>query len=289
MKTRHLCICSLLGLATLAAQAQVNIRVGTGRTFRQDTIDHKVLTVQYDMEALTDLGQPDSLMHETMRLDIGKHTSRFYSYTAFVRDSLLAADAASGASTETMMRHANQYRSQWSEQTYKRYPDGRVTTLDEIAGDISRLRCEEPEEKPQWALTSDTLTLLGYRCTRATAQFKGRQWSAWYAPDIPVSEGPWKLCGLPGLILKAEDAEGHYRFTANGLEQCRGAVPILFGGVDYEPVNRKQYDKVHERFFADPVGFITSTMPNVKITIKDKHGKPTDNPKDTPYNPIERD
>ena len=252
MKTRHLCICSLLGLATLAAQAQVNIRVGTGRTFRQDTIDHKVLTVQYDMEALTDLGQPDSLMHETM------------------------------------MRHANQYRSQWSEQTYKRYPDGRVTTLDEIAGDISRLRCEEPEEKPQWALTSDTLTLLGYRCTRATAQFKGRQWSAWYAPDIPVSEGPWKLCGLPGLILKAEDAEGHYRFTANGLEQCRGAVPILFGGVDYEPVNRKQYDKVHERFFADPVGFITSTMPNVKITIKDKHGKPTDNPKDTPYNPIER-
>lgn len=288
MKTRHLYICFLLVFNVLATQAQVNIRVNTGRMFRQDSIDQKVLTVQYDMAAVTDLSQPDSLMHETMRLDIGRHASRFYSYTAFVSDSILAADNANGASTETMIQHAHQYHSMWSEQTYKHYPDGRVTTLDAVAGDISRLRCEETEEKPQWTLTPDTLTLLGYRCTRATTSFKGRQWSAWFTPDIPVSEGPWKLYGLPGLILKAQDAEGHYRFTANGIEQSRNATPILFGGADYEPVSRKQYDKIHLRYFADPVGFIASTMPNARITIKDKHGRATDYPKNTPYNPIER-
>lgn len=287
MKTKHLSILCLC-LVSMAAQAQVSFTISTGRIFRQDSIDQKVLTVQYDMEALTDLSKPDQPIKETMRLDIGRKSSRFYSYTAAVRDSVLKADMNNGASTETISQHAKQYKSVWSEQTFKDYPEEHVTTLDEIAGDISRLRCEEKEEKPEWKLSTDTLTLLGYRCTRATTQFKGRQWTAWFTPDIPVSEGPWKLCGLPGMILKAEDAEGHYRFAANGIEQCRNTAPIIFGGKDYESVSRKQYNKVHERFFADPMGFITGSMPNVKITIKDEHGQPAKNPKDMPYNPIER-
>ena len=287
MKTKHLSILCLC-LVSMAAQAQVSFTIHTGRTFRQDSIDRKVLTVQYDMEALADLSKPDQPIKETMRLDIGRKSSRFYSYTAAVRDSVLKADMDNGASTETISQHAKQYKSVWSEQTFKGYPEGHVTTLDEIAGDISRLRCEEEEEKPEWKLSTDTLTLLGYRCTRATARFKGRQWTAWFAPGIPVSDGPWKLCGLPGMILKAEDAEGHYHFAANGIEQCRDEAPILFGGKDYESVSRKQYNKVHERFFADPVGFITGSMPNVTITIKDEHGQPAKNPKDMPHNPIER-
>lgn len=287
MKTKHLSILCLC-LVSMAAQAQVSFTISTGRTFRQDSIDQKVLTVQYDMEALTDLSKPDQPIKETMRLDIGRKSSRFYSYTAAVRDSVLKADMDNGASTETINQHAKQYKSVWSEQTFKGYPEGHVTTLDEIAGDISRLRCEEEEEKPEWKLTADTLTLLGYRCTRATTQFKGRQWTAWFTPDIPVSEGPWKLCGLPGMILKAEDAEGHYRFAANGIEQCRDEAPIIFGGKDYESVSRKQYARVHERFATDPVGFITGSMPNVTITIKDEHGQPAKNPKDMPHNPIER-
>ena len=225
MKTRHILLFALSFAAT-AAQAQMSIKISTGQTFRKDTIDHKVLTVQYEMDALTDLSKPDARMQETLRLDIGRQASRFYSYTAFVADSVLSADLANGASSELIAQHANQYHSQWSEQTFKNYPAGRVTTLDELAGDISRLRCEEPAEKPRWTLTQDTLTLLGYRCTRATTQFKGRQWSAWYTPDIPVSEGPWKLCGLPGLILKAEDDEGHYRFTADGLARSHGTGKI---------------------------------------------------------------
>lgn len=287
MKTRHILLLAL-SLAATAAQAQMNIKISTGQTFRKDTIDHKVLTVQYGLDALTDLSKPDARMQETLRLDIGRQASRFYSYTAFVADSVLAADMANGASSELIAQHANQYQSQWSEQTFKNYPAGRVTTLDELAGDICRLRCEEPAEKPRWTLTQDTLSLLGYRCTRATTQFKGRQWSAWYTTDIPVSEGPWKLCGLPGLILKAEDDEGHYRFTADGLEQSHGTEPILFSGKDYQPVDRKQYDKMQKRFAADPVGFITGIMPNVKITVRDNHGNNTKNPKDMPYNPIER-
>ena len=79
MKTRHILLLAL-SLAATAAQAQMNIKISTGQTFRKDTIDHKVLTVQYGLNALTDLSKPDARMQETLRLDIGRQASRFYSY-----------------------------------------------------------------------------------------------------------------------------------------------------------------------------------------------------------------
>lgn len=44
-------------------------------------------------------------------------------------------------------------------------------------------------------------------------------------------------------------------------------------------MNRKAYNKVHERYYADPVGFITGSMPNVTVKVSDEHGNATKNPK----------
>ena len=52
MKTRHILLLAL-SLATTAAQAQMNIKISTGQIFRKDTIDHKVLTVQYETSTAT--------------------------------------------------------------------------------------------------------------------------------------------------------------------------------------------------------------------------------------------
>ena len=56
-----------------------------------------------------------------------------------------------------------------------------------------------------WIILKDTQTIGGYLCKKAVTHFRGRYYEAWFAPDIPVSDGPWKLCGLPGLILEAYD------------------------------------------------------------------------------------
>lgn len=64
----------------------------------------------------------------------------------------------------------------------------------------------------------DNDTILGYHCMLATTQFRGRTYSAWFALDIPINDGPWKFHGLPGLILKVEDSKGIFTFNAIGLE-----------------------------------------------------------------------
>ena len=279
---------AMLTIIALAAHAQFSINIGMGKTFRKDTIDQAVFIVQYEVDGCIDTLKKERFK-ETMMLEVGKKSSRFYSYTKYVSDSVLAADIANNVSKEVMMEHAKQFgKSRLNEQTYKRYPVGKVTTLNEIAGDISRLRCEETEERPQWTLSADTATILGYVCNKAECFFKGRRWTAWYSPEISSGEGPWKLFGLPGLILKAEDGEKHYTFTCTGIEQCRSYRPLLFSGKDYEPISRKAYDKIHERYHADPVGFITGSMPNVSVTVQDQQGNKTRNPMNIPYNPLER-
>ncbi len=50
----------------------------------------------------------------------------------------------------------------------------------------------------------EKVTILGYTCDEASMTFRGRSYHVWYTPQIPLSEGPWKLSGLPGMILKVE-------------------------------------------------------------------------------------
>lgn len=63
------------------------------------------------------------------------------------------------------------------------------------------------EEKPKlvWEITKESKKILGYTTYKATAKFRGRDYIAWFTPDLSYNYGPWKLNGLPGLILKVEN------------------------------------------------------------------------------------
>lgn len=288
MRTKIMILSVCMAVAC-SIQVQAQFFISSGNKPQQDTITQVQLTVQYRAVIILDTLKKDKTTEETMMLEIGKGISKFYSYTKYVCDSILNVDFANKASQETINEHLKQYgKSKLSETTFKGYPSGKVTTLDEIAG-LTCLRCEEKEEVPQWTLGNDTSTILSYSCRKAECEFKGRKWTAWFTSDIPVSEGPWKLHGLPGLIIKAEDEEKQYTFVCTGLEQSHSSKPILFYGKNYELVNRKAYNKVHERYNADPVGFITGSNPNVKITISDDQGNQIKGPRNMPYNPLERE
>lgn len=71
-----------------------------------------------------------------------------------------------------------------------------------------------------WELLDSTTTILDYECNLATADYHGRKWKAWFTTDIPVNDGPWQLCGLPGLIMKAETDDGDYGFEIIGIQKC---------------------------------------------------------------------
>lgn len=97
----------------------------------------------------------------------------------------------------------------------------------------------EPTPDIAWTLTDDTLTASGYLCQQAMATFRGLEWHVWYTDEIPSSAGPWRLRGLPGLIVKAE-SEAHTFYLA-GLRQ--EASPITAPEQNPE-VHRMKYAKL---------------------------------------------
>ncbi len=63
------------------------------------------------------------------------------------------------------------------------------------------------------------MTFGGLHCQKATTHFKGRDYTAWFCPDLPLHVGPWKLNGLPGVIVQAYDAKKDVQFMFDGVEK----------------------------------------------------------------------
>ena len=81
----------------------------------------------------------------------------------------------------------------------------------------SMYRYVEPMPVQDWEFLPGEVTVLGYKCRKARCTFRGREWTAWDCPEIKIPYGPWKLRGLPGMILSASDSTGAHSFTAIGL------------------------------------------------------------------------
>lgn len=99
---------------------------------------------------------------------------------------------------------------------FKNYPSKNRITVTENIGHIFLYE----EEMPQydWQLADNDTLLLGYKCFEAKTEYRGRVWRVFYTPELAVSDGPWKLCGLPGLIMYAEDEQGQFRYECIALE-----------------------------------------------------------------------
>lgn len=119
---------------------------------------------------------------------------------------------------------------------------------------------------------------------KATTVFRGRTYEAWFTPDIPVSDGPWKFSGLPGLILEVHDSKNHYVFSCIGIRKVN--VPIETCNRKFTLTTREKLNEMLRRKFSN----LTSYYSAMGVTYARKiDGKIVFNPADAslPYNPIE--
>ena len=81
----------------------------------------------------------------------------------------------------------------------------------------------------KWELQADKKNILGHICFSASTLFRGRNYIAYFAKDLPANGGPWKFGGLPGLILEVVSSDGHYRFLAKEIRQTE---PVYLSDFD---------------------------------------------------------
>ena len=119
----------------------------------------------------------------------------------------------------------------------------RNTVLSCLYG-TEQLICAQPIEQftNSWTISDVTEDILGYQCVKASTNYSGRKWEAWFTMDIPVCDGPWKLQGLPGLILKAKSLDGDFIFEMIGIENVTSSVITLNDNL--EKVKPSYFNKI---------------------------------------------
>lgn len=193
--------------------------------------------------------EPIRMNEDRMVLQTDGSVSKFYSHYNFVKDSLLKADPANAM-------NAVQGKNGTASCLYTGYPEaGRLTLTDGVGSTFYMYEDRIPDI--EWEISDQTREILGYECRRADCTLYGRRFTAWFAEEIPVASGPWKLQGLPGLVMAASDDEGLYSFEIIGLRNVER--PIDYTDRKYIETSRQKYLQQLHRFKNNPMGYLISS------------------------------
>ena len=266
-------------MAALTLQAQVTSGNNGSNDNTELSIDRQRYVIQYMMNYIKNPDKPKP-QNELMQLEIGDRCTKFYSHTTMQRDSIVREMAKQGNFDFSNLKGGE---IRWK--LYKGYPSEGKTTQTEKVG-LNYFKMIEAMTVPEWQLVGDSVTrILDYECRQATARFKGRTWTVWYTEDIPIAEGPWLLGGLPGLVMRARDARGHYAFEINGLKQVKDGRPVTFTEAKREEISFDTFRKEMRRFCDDAIAYMKND-PRVTVTVTDKDGNPMEK-MTAPYNPLD--
>ncbi len=253
-----------------------------------ETIAKETMEFVYDYRFCVDTTEiaDGNFSNDNMLLQIGADgLSKFSSLKNLTIDSIIA-----GSTPEQIAAAVYEGKLDNGESMtiYKNYPSGKLTHTEKVCTDW--FRYEEDIPALEWELTDSVINVLGYECHGAKCNFRGREWTAFYSEEIPLADGPWKLQGLPGLIMKASDRNGHYIFECIGI-RSKADRPITIYKVPYNNVDRNSYYDARHRYEVNPYSYYEATTGS-HVTVTDGSGNPLPeayDPVELPYGYIELD
>lgn len=258
--------------------------------------DPLLARVRYTYLNKTDTLKGGQTRRENMLLFLGKNASLYTSYDKIRFEisqeqkyrAKAMATAGNGRPTATVIDNSN---GEWLSTAAHLYfnKENKHFTKEVLA--LQSYLIEEKTPNIKWQVTKDTASFSGVACKKAIANFEHKNWVAWFAPNLPFQAGPWKLKGLPGLIVEAYDEQKEIWFQFAGIENAKEgdyqrtndvtkrstAMPGDFNPLDqligrevgtayFENIIRlpigavktdqEKFDKLRAAFLKDPKGFV---------------------------------
>ena len=190
---------------------------------------------------------------ENAFLDVSGSKSVFYGEKRSLRDSLMQRNRQT-RNFSFDRSQMDQFRTQINYEIEKNIGEQQIIYKNRIARDLYSY---QEDRNFNWQILPETSTIGTYKVQKAQTDFAGRKWTAWFTQDVPVMDGPYKFSGLPGLIVKIEDAKGDYSFDLKETKAIAN-LPELQQRGSVLTVKRKDYEKQLERFRKDPASMMQS-------------------------------
>ncbi|SEL30136.1 GLPGLI family protein [Parapedobacter koreensis] len=244
--------------------------------------------VKYELVHVDDTNFRDNPRKEEMMLYFGKRSSMYNSFALATMLEKMKKDMeekqrvdAGKAGARNGMNQSRIFVSSpnVSNETLYLFPQENSAYLSSSMGTGTYII---PQAYPliDWQIGDGVKEIGGYACQQATGTFGGREYTAWFTTELPFPYGPWKLHGLPGLILEAEDSRKEVVFRYAGFDKQEGGSIEIVLPKDAITTTAKDFAKAKAAFDKDPManalrGIDVPAGANVarKIVMKDQNGR----------------
>jgi GLPGLI family protein len=268
--------------------------------FSQDVVK---INVVYEFSYVRDLENKEMPYKNNMVLSVGKNSSRYCSEKLFNDNDKKILEARkkererlqsiSLASMPTVaggpMLTIGKSGPIITEEILKKPIEKKITIQTNLG--LKSYYVESDLQEINWTILPEIKKIGNYDCQKATGKFGGRTYDAWFTKEIPYQEGPWKLHGLPGLILEAYDTSNEISFFFKEISKNDDTNIFITSFLNSQfsiTTNLDDLEKARKAFETDPEGVMGAQAPNTTLYIRN-----VENPsnkavvKVKKYNPME--
>lgn len=244
--------------------------------YKAEVLDESIQNIYYKLLFVKNPKQSEKKLEVLCVLQIGKNHSKFSDFNTLRKDSLIEEFSRKGKIGAKEFNKILALRVNWKNVLIKNTLEKHNIYQENIT---QTYQYEEAPPALDWQLGSESKEILGYHCKNAMVQYRGRKYTAWYAPDIPINNGPYVFQGLPGLIMEIGDDKGDYHFSATAMDQKKNDI-YLRNEDQILHTERKKFRKAYKSFTQNPGFFLGPVYDGNGDSVTPKT-------RSKPYNPIE--
>lgn len=254
---------------------------------KRDTLAPCDIQVKYELKFMPDTLKRDQYKIQTMVLRMNtKGISVYQEYGKFRSDSVIASRTRNGKIKLSDTNEAIKYLTKARDYITiaKSWPEKNKILVRELLGLDGTFYYTEDKTDFGWEVDfTQTKEVGGYTCHSAKGSYAGRDYQAWFTPDIPISDGPWFFCGLPGLILEVSSLDEEFLYTCMSIQAGTGPVSLISLDAAFK-TTRERFLKAKERYKVNPAAGVAAMVDAGKLqtTMNLKNRKPR------AYNPQEK-
>lgn len=214
---------------------------------------------QYEYSFVQDSLRPSKVKSERMNLYLLKDKSVFISQKSVKRDSIYENEGnelkipASGIISAKDLAYIPKPEIRYSVTKNKKEQQNIIKShINSFDYEFS-----QAFDEFQWELKTDTLSVLGYLAHKAEVEIYGRKFTAWFTSEIPISDGPYKFQGLPGLIVKLNDSENYFNFELVGFQKIKDYKVWNEDSQKSKTIktSEKEYRALIQKYQKDPMAY----------------------------------
>lgn len=263
--------------------------LANGQISKQEPI---LLNIEYEFIHINNLNEKDEPIIKRMVLSVGQNSSRYIDKEVYQRsisekkntNSKIKYTSVVGAPIVMVNKESGIIF-----ESFFQFPITQTLNIVSNIGNNSYL-VENQLKKINWKILNETKKIDSFNCQKAIGDFGGRTYNVWFTSELPFLNGPYKLWGLPGLILEAEDTKNEVRFLYKNInKEIDSTKTITYLGLKPIKISSSEYLKAKKNFISNPESFMQAQLPvgSPKVTKVEDNNNKKDKRKKAINNPIE--